>query len=59
MGGGATISEGNPLLKNDLRFISNSNYIVHTEPIWKKIVIVKAHRYVFDSSLEILLHINE
>ena len=59
---GATISESNPfhlLQKKVLRLISNSNYIAHTEPICKNLRFAKAHRYVFDSSLEILLQINE
>ena len=41
---GATINEGNPLhllQKNALRLIFNSNYIAHTEPICKKLRLLK------------------
>ena len=41
---GATISEGNPLYllqKKALRLISNLNYITHTEPICKKLRLLK------------------
>ena len=41
---GATINEGNPLHllpKKALRLISNSNYIVHTEPICKNLCLLK------------------